>query len=273
MTGNNSSDTSLFSKDKSVDLRNQEDSEPKIEITPCPDLISDPALQDESKWIPYTESHGTIGHVGNFLFHGNQDTFLENKSPSLESPQQECVFDRDGKVIDENHPYAGMGGSANYYSDSLNHTFVDPGGIAERGGEGFATSMEYYVDYMYEDSWLESGVKYFENDSDKTATISQQPGLEVDKQSDRQTDKAKENPDEGASLFEPTLEDVSSLNEVCYFEPATDFSSTTPADTATTDIFSSPEFDTVDATPSESSMSFESTYSSELSSYSEADYG
>lgn len=112
-------------------------------IIDCPSSISDPALQDESQWIAYTDYHGA-GSLGNFLFHGNRETFLENRRPSLENPQQECVFDSKGELIDEAHPYAGMGGTANYYSDSFDHTFVDPGGIAERGLEGFATSMEYY---------------------------------------------------------------------------------------------------------------------------------
>ena len=278
MTGNNTPlNTDILSQDESS-LPNKEDSQIEIEITPCPDSIGDPVLQDESKWTPYTESHGTIGHVGNFLFHGNQDTFVENKQPSLESPQQECVFDRNGNIIDENHPYAEMGGSANYYSDSFNHTFVDPGGIAERGGEGFATSMEHYydstsasisegVDSLYADSWLESGVKYFEKDSEETTTVAEQPAVEA---------AVVENPDEGASLFEPALDDASELNEVCYFEPANDFSSTTPIESATTEIFSSPEFDTISFdTPSfeSPSVSSESTYSSESGSYSEGDYG
>ncbi|MEO0845739.1 MAG: hypothetical protein AAFY50_04855 [Cyanobacteria bacterium J06648_1] len=167
-----SSNTSNYEStdNNSYEFNSISPAEPVVEITPCPSSVEDPVLQDESIWTSYADHHGTFGSVGNALFHGGQDTFLENKEASEESPQQECSYDSKGNPIDQDHEYSGMGGSANYHSDSYNHTFNDPGGIWERGGEGFATSMEYYYDSvkeavseeasaLYADSLLESAVE------------------------------------------------------------------------------------------------------------------
>jgi hypothetical protein len=79
--------------------------------------------------------------------------YLENKDPSPESPQQECFYDDSGNLIDENHQYAGMRGTANEYdghkgdsSELWNHFYNDSGGIWQNGGEAFATSVESYYD-------------------------------------------------------------------------------------------------------------------------------
>ncbi len=130
-------------------------------LTSCPDNANHPDLQDPSKWLPYDEVRLTnptsiVRPVGNLLFHSNMDGYLENVEPSVENPQQECFYDNSGDLIDENHQYAGMGGTANYYS-GWDHVTKDPGGIYHSGGEAFLTSMEYYYDDSIVEDLYEGG--------------------------------------------------------------------------------------------------------------------
>lgn len=304
MTNNSSSNEASNSGIDSSDVNLQ----PKI--VDCPTSINAPVLQDESQWIPYVESHGTIGYVGNFLFHGNQETFLENKEAFIENPQAECTFlVTSGELIDKDHQYSGMGGSANYYSDSFNHTFTDPGGIAERGWEGFTTSMEYYFDStsesltesasesadfledysdsvaesiadeanaLYEDSWLESAIDYYDSYELEAGSKPEQSTEETDASSDLESDAVDANYDEEASLFFDELSDLSELDRVAYSEETTDFIDTpSPELAATENVFSSPEYETVsfDTASFESySPSYESDYGESSSSSSEAAY-
>jgi len=86
------------------------------------------------------------------LFHCGFDGIKESRSPSPGSPQNECFYDGNGTLVDENHPYAGCGGSPNS-NDSMkekwDHTFHDPGGIVHAGPRGAATSVGKYAT----DSW------------------------------------------------------------------------------------------------------------------------
>ena len=115
--------------------------------TSCPSTIDSPELQDKDIWSSYDNT------FGKYAFHGAMEGYLENKDPSPESPQQECFYDDSGNLIDENHQYAGMRGTANEYdghkgdsSELWNHFYNDSGGIWQNGGEAFSTSVESYYD-------------------------------------------------------------------------------------------------------------------------------
>ena len=115
--------------------------------TSCPSTIDSPELQDKDIWSSYDNT------FGKYAFHGGMEGYLENKDPSPESPQQECFYDDSGNLIDENHQYAGMRGTANEYdghkgdsSELWNHFYNDSGGIWQNGGEAFSTSVESYYD-------------------------------------------------------------------------------------------------------------------------------
>lgn len=115
--------------------------------TSCPSTIDSPELQDKDIWSSYDNP------FGKYAFHGGMEGYLENKDPSPESPQQECFYDDSGNLIDENHQYAGMRGTANEYdghkgdsSELWNHLYNDSGGIWQNGGEAFSTSVESYYD-------------------------------------------------------------------------------------------------------------------------------
>ena len=86
-------------------------------------------------------------------YHGNTSWFhcgfrviLEDRSPTPDDPQQECAYDHSGRLVDENHPYAGCRGTPNQYDSAqhpLDHTFRDSGGIWQAGGPAFMTSRVY----------------------------------------------------------------------------------------------------------------------------------
>lgn len=118
-----------------TDTTNQSTSE-QSELTPCPPTSDSAELQNQEKWESYDN------RWGNYLFHGGMEGYLEKTDPSPENPQQECFYDESGALIDKDHEYAGMGGSANEYdghgdsfSDLGNHTFYDKGGIWEKEGK------------------------------------------------------------------------------------------------------------------------------------------
>jgi len=70
--------------------------------------------------------------VGSALFHCGYDGIKENRAPTGRDdiPQQECFYDEDGNLVDENHEYAMCGGTPNQYDADANpiaHTFPDSG--------------------------------------------------------------------------------------------------------------------------------------------------
>ena len=85
---------------------------------------------------------------GSTAFHCGYDGIKEMRAPSPGSPQNECFFDDFGHLVDENHPYAGCGGSPNQFdaSDEWNHTVNDSGGILNAGPQGLATSARKAAD-------------------------------------------------------------------------------------------------------------------------------
>jgi len=83
------------------------------------------------------------------VFHCGFEGIKEDRIPTVNDPQNECFYDDDGNLVDENHEYAGCAGSPNQYDAEANpiaHTILDDGGILNRGAEGFAESVNYAVD-------------------------------------------------------------------------------------------------------------------------------
>jgi hypothetical protein len=162
------SDNSTSTASRTSDDNTQKDHH---EVTPCPSSIDDPQLDDQSIWNSYDNA------LGSELFHGGNQGFLENVHPSPEKPQQECFYDKSGDLIDKDHEYSGVRGTANQYdghhgdySEKWDHIRHDTGGIWENGREAFSTSMEYHANSavgeaksMYENSWAESAVEKAES--------------------------------------------------------------------------------------------------------------
>lgn len=159
----NTDNDSCTESDSTLETDSDFNNEP--EITSCPSHVSEIQSTDsDTNWTSYDPDPNSfnVRDIGEALFHGNQTCYLEDVEPSPETGQiqQECCFfNESGSLIDENSEYAGIGGTANHYSDSWNHTVKDPGGIWHSGREAFSTSMEYYADSIYEDSLLEDVVE------------------------------------------------------------------------------------------------------------------
>lgn len=85
---------------------------------------------------------------GRFLFHGGFVGIKETRKGSVDQPQNECFYDEKGKLIDENHPYAGTKGTPNQYdaSDKYNHTVKDSGGIVKSGPRALGASAGKHAD-------------------------------------------------------------------------------------------------------------------------------
>ena len=104
---------------------------------PCPPRLGpdDPVPQG---WQEY---HGDPS-----WFHCGFRGILEDRTPTPEEPQNECFYDHDANLVDENHEYAGCRGTPNQYDSSSNwfkHTFLDTGGIWHRGWEAYEESRRY----------------------------------------------------------------------------------------------------------------------------------
>lgn len=90
-------------------------------------------------WKPY-QGDATVFHCG---FRG----ILEDRAPTANDLQNECFYDHSGRLVDEQHPYAGCRGTPNRYDSRLlagvPHATIDPGGIVRAGGPAFITSRVY----------------------------------------------------------------------------------------------------------------------------------
>jgi len=95
-----------------------------------------PPLKSDPNWKDYD------GYPQ--VFHCDYDTYLENRKPTPANPIAECVYDRQHKLVDENHRYAGCRGTPDQYlsSDTLGHVILDTGGVAAYGIEAFITSRK-----------------------------------------------------------------------------------------------------------------------------------
>lgn len=82
------------------------------------------------------------------VFHCGFRTILEDRIPAPIDPQNECVYDHSGVLVDENHPFAGCRGTPDQYdsaSSPVSHIFRDSGGIWNAGGPAFLTSRIYQL--------------------------------------------------------------------------------------------------------------------------------
>jgi hypothetical protein len=103
-------------------------------MAPCPSS-PDPV---PSGWKPY--------HGDSCIFHCCYRGILEDRRPTPDDPQNECFYDNRGNLVDQNHPYAGCGGTPNQYdsaSDPLRHALIDRGGILRSGLGAFLTSRRH----------------------------------------------------------------------------------------------------------------------------------
>jgi hypothetical protein len=105
----------------------------------CPETLADSDSTPEG-WQDY---HGNTS-----WFHCGFRVILENRSPTPDDPQNECVYDHSGRLVDLNHAYAGCRGTPNQYDSAehwARHTFQDTGGIWHAGGPAFVTSRIYPI--------------------------------------------------------------------------------------------------------------------------------
>jgi hypothetical protein len=89
-------------------------------------------------------------------YHGNPNVFhcgfrgiLEDRIPTPDNPQNECLYDHSGALVDQNHPYSGCRGTPNQYDSAdspISHALLDSGGILRAGAPAFETSRLYDID-------------------------------------------------------------------------------------------------------------------------------
>jgi hypothetical protein len=89
-------------------------------------------------------------------YFGNSCTFhccfrgiIEDRTPSVNEPQNECFYDDFGNLVDENHVYSNCRGTPNDYDSSTSwwdHTFNDRGGIWNKGRVAYNESNRFSDD-------------------------------------------------------------------------------------------------------------------------------
>lgn len=89
--------------------------------------------------------------LGSAAFHCGYDGIKEDRTPTGPGgiPQQECFYDENGALVDENHEYAECGGSPNQYDADANpwdHTVNDSGGIVSNGLQGLGGTIHHGFD-------------------------------------------------------------------------------------------------------------------------------
>jgi hypothetical protein len=95
-------------------------------------------------WRSYTETGDPT------WFHCGYEGYLEDRDPSPEHPIAECFYDERGRLVDEDHPYAGCKGTADSYpaTEKWDHAVNDPGGIAGQGWGPFLESQRHVLDQV-----------------------------------------------------------------------------------------------------------------------------
>lgn len=100
----------------------------------CP---ASPPVNDPS-WVRYP-GNPSVFHCG-FL------GYLENRTPSVDDPANECFYDDKGCLVDDDHLYRLCRGTPNQYCDPIRHTVFDSGGIVANGWGAFHESQRYFSD-------------------------------------------------------------------------------------------------------------------------------
>lgn len=107
-------------------------------MKPCPPTL--PSEHDMEGWRPYPHNPA--------WFHCGYDGILENVPARPERPMNECFYDESGVLVDENHEYAGCGGTPDQYdgrTQGWDHTWKDEGGIWKAGGPAMIDSIRHQV--------------------------------------------------------------------------------------------------------------------------------
>jgi hypothetical protein len=105
----------------------------------CPDRLED-RQPTPAGWQSY--------HGDSSWFHCGFRVILEDRVPTRDDPQNECVYDHQGALVGPGHPYEGCRGTPNQYDSAdapLRHTLIDSGGIVRAGAPAFATSRVHTV--------------------------------------------------------------------------------------------------------------------------------
>jgi Domain of unknown function (DUF4157) len=108
-------------------------------MTPCPSNLNKEAAVPAG-WQPY--------HGDPCVFHCCYRGILEDRRPTPDDPQNECFFDEAGRIVDQNHPYAGCRGTPNQYdsaTDPIRHALLDTGGIVRKGWGAYWESRRHEV--------------------------------------------------------------------------------------------------------------------------------
>ncbi len=109
-------------------------------VTKCPVQLnsSDPTPDG---WRDYPNSTR--------FFHCGYRTILEDQVNKNSSVMNECVYDRTGTLVTDDHPYSWCKGTPNQYdtrTDPVKHTFIDSGGILMNGIPAFIASRIHDIE-------------------------------------------------------------------------------------------------------------------------------
>ncbi len=103
---------------------------------PCP---KSPPPEDDPNLKPYTGNPD--------WFHCGYKGFKDKSDPQETGmKQQECFYDEDGKLVDDNHPHSGCKGTPNEFdskTDTWDHIWNDSGGVRQSGWDAFTESRSH----------------------------------------------------------------------------------------------------------------------------------
>jgi Domain of unknown function (DUF4157) len=121
----------------------------------CPSHLSDV----QSIPLGWREYPGPTG-----VFHCGYRTILEDRVPTTDDPMNECVYDHEGTLVTDSHPYSGCQGTPNQYdsrTDALKHGTIDSGGVVRNGIPALIDSGIHAVAQPFNDAynWLDRGIR------------------------------------------------------------------------------------------------------------------
>jgi RHS repeat-associated protein len=102
--------------------------------------------RNNSDWRLYPSESGRE------TFHCGYEGYLARVPPTPENPMNECFYDENDNLVDDNHPYAGCQGTPDQYDghgsllDKIMHTGPDSGGIWNKGWEAYKESNRHKQD-------------------------------------------------------------------------------------------------------------------------------
>jgi RHS repeat-associated protein len=93
--------------------------------------------------------------LGRERYHCGYDVYLAEVEPKRDSPQNECAYDENATLVDDNHPYKDCRGTPNQYNghnyilhpmDAWDHYYNDSGGIRMAGDRAKAETERHAKD-------------------------------------------------------------------------------------------------------------------------------